>query len=493
MYELDRKLKVKEYMRHYLVLSDLHLCDIEEHPDGWKSYKNQRFIFDDKIVKLLKDFEQEGDPDDERILILNGDIIDFDLVTQTPTDQEVPFSISRREKKRGLKATEVKSIWKLEKVLADHPVFIDALTDFLTASNHKIVYIIGNHDPELHFKGVQQTFVDAVINNADSRQKRINPARLSFEPWFYVQPGEIYVEHGQQYDFYTSYRYVLSPIASKDAPPSIALPMGNLSNRILMSQMGFFNPHASNYILNVYKYLVHWLKYYAFSRRNLVFNWFFGSFAVLWGLWSIKRKVRLNPPDAEALLAQYASQKNVDVKLLRQVDKLKRLPIANRLFRMLREFWIDRAIIAFFMTGGTIALALVPIPLWIKLMVPLTAFPLLYFIYEELAHGETIFTAETKFPNLARQIADIFNVKVVTFGHTHRPILVPLNEGQTYVNTGTWAPICSDEKNEHLAGGYQNTLLLSFDNRELKTIDFSSRMNGKLSEVERKTVAEKED
>ena len=30
----------------YLVLSDLHLCDVEEHADGWKAYKREKYLFD---------------------------------------------------------------------------------------------------------------------------------------------------------------------------------------------------------------------------------------------------------------------------------------------------------------------------------------------------------------------------------------------------------------------------------------------------------------
>jgi len=31
---------------HYLVVSDRHLCDVEEHADGWKGYESARHLFD---------------------------------------------------------------------------------------------------------------------------------------------------------------------------------------------------------------------------------------------------------------------------------------------------------------------------------------------------------------------------------------------------------------------------------------------------------------
>jgi hypothetical protein len=80
---------------------------------------------------------------------------------------------------------------------------------------------------------------------------------VQFGPWFYLVPGEIYVEHGNQYDYYTSFRHVLDPVVDDDGQATLALPMGNLSNRYLMTQMGYFNPHASDFILNAFAYVEH--------------------------------------------------------------------------------------------------------------------------------------------------------------------------------------------------------------------------------------------
>ncbi len=94
-------------------------------------------------------------------------------------------------------------------------------------------------------------------------------------------------------------------------------------------------------------------------------------------------------------------------------------PITSKFYRILRELWIDRLLIVTGMTLGTAALALVPIPLWIKLMVPFCAFPLAFTIYEWLARGDTIFSIEHELPGFARKISQLLRVKVVTFGHTH--------------------------------------------------------------------------
>jgi len=286
----------------------------------------------------------------------------------------------------------------------------------------------------------------------------IDPDRIRFEKWFYYVPGEIYAEHGQQYDYYNSFRYVLSPVITRKRLPTIALPMGNLSNRRLMSQMGFFNPHASDYILNVFSYVTHWLRHYAFSRRGILANWFFGSLAVLGRLLETKRKVLAHPPDQEALLAEQSERSGVSLDDLHKLDALKRMPIATKWYRVVREFWIDRLVIALTMSLGTVALAVSGAPLWVKLMIPLSSFPLLYLIYEWFAHGETIFSHEEDAVKYARKISKLLPTRVVTFGHSHAPTLLPVSRGVSYANTGTWAPVWLSQDPVVLRPGLRNTL-----------------------------------
>jgi UDP-2,3-diacylglucosamine pyrophosphatase LpxH len=444
--------------RRYLVVSDLHLSDVEDHADGWKAYKSSRFTYDEDFARLLAEFVADRAEGDERVLVLNGDVIDFDLVTAVPA--EPAWAVRRTERKRGLDATEDKAVWKLERVLAQHPGFVGALARFL-ADGHRLVYLLGNHDRELHFAAVRRALLDALHAAAGGRG--FAESQLVIEPWFYFVPGEIYVEHGQQYDHYTSFRQVLEPTVQQAGQEAIALPMGNLSNRILMTRMGYFNPHASDYILNMFAYAWHWLKFYAFSRRSLVIPWLWGSLVVISRLLRQRRRQLGAHKRVADLFPAVATRYGIGQDTVRALWDLQDPPITGRLFRIVREFWIDRAIMAVIMTGGTVALALVPIPLWIKLMVPLTGFPLLYFIYEWAVQGESIFTIETKFPEVARKVAALVPVQVVTFGHTHQPRLIPLCSQTVFVDTGTWAPVTRPGAFFELVPGLRNYLVAEFD------------------------------
>jgi hypothetical protein len=444
----------------YLIVSDLHLCDVEDHSDGWKAFKSSRYLFDRDFAALLEGFANNRKETERLTLVLNGDTVDFDLITATPENPLWPVSFS--ERRRGLNATESKSVWKLERVLSHHAAFVDALAEFLSAG-HRIVYILGNHDREFHFQAVQGALVSAIRRRAREKQGDFPDDSIRFEPWFYAVPGEIYAEHGQQYDYYTSFRYVLSPVIKVKKQKRIALPMGNLSNRYLMSRMGFFNPHSSDYILNIFSYVAHWLKKYAFTRRSLLISWLWGSLVVIGKLLWMKRRLLGRPPRMNPLLEQVADRSGLELETVKSLYRLQRPPITSRFFRIIREFWIDRVLLAAVLAGGTVTLALVPVPLWIKLMVPLTGFPLLYFIYEWLARGETIFTVEKQFPKVARKISKLIDARVITFGHTHVPRLLPLSRDVSFADTGTWAPIMQSKDPKKLAPGLRNYLIASFD------------------------------
>lgn len=447
----------------YLILSDLHLCDTEDHADGWKRYKSSRYVTDGELAELLDEFAREANEGHDLCCILNGDVFDFDLVWDVPTDP--PWPVRGWERRRGLAATEAKSIWRLEKILADHGRFLEALCLFL-AQGHRLVYVLGNHDRELAFEGVQGALLAALRDTAAGLGLELPDDPVQFEPWFYYEKDRIYVEHGNQYDYYSSYPFVLDPTFESGGERYLTLPMGNLSNRFLMNKIGFFNPHATDFILNAFAYFMHWWRYYAFTRRSLVFSWLIGSFATLWALLRQKSRTHSEPKGYRERMSALAERAGVEESCLWELEKLRQPPITNRLFRMVREFWIDRVIALLLFVGGTVALALVPIPLWIKLMVPLAAFPTLFFIYEWAARGESLLNVEATLPEFGRHISRIMPARVVSFGHTHQPRLLPLDRDTTFVDSGTWAPMFDRINPEAVEAGLWNFVRVELDGHE---------------------------
>lgn len=448
----------------YLVLSDLHLCDVEEHEDGWKAFKRATFLFDAELDALVEHFVATTSEGTRAVLVLNGDIFDFDIVTETPTD--AAFHVTADEKRRGLHPTADKSVWKLERMLSFHEPFLRTLARFV-GRGHQLVYLFGNHDREFHFPEVQAAFVRALRSAGEDASFADDAIR--FEPWCFHVPGEIYVEHGNQYDGYTSFRHLLWPTIHQRGEVALALPMGNLTNRLLMNRMGFFNPHASDYILNVYRYITHWFQHYAFSKHSIVLEWLFGSITVVKELLDSKRLLMFEPKQSAAELEKAEKRIGLPRATLEALQELQQPPITTRFFGIVRELWLDRVLLVSILATTTLVLALVPIPLWIKLMLPLAAFPLVYFIYEEIVKGETIFTIEHRLPERARAIGAMLDVKVVTFGHSHKPRVIPLDRDLLFVDTGTWAPIMRRLDDKRLVPGYRNYLIADFSTPEPST------------------------
>jgi hypothetical protein len=124
--------------------------------------------------------------------------------------------LRRFERRRGLDATAGKSAWKFERMLEHHPQFLATLAAFV-ADGHELVYVPGNHDREFHFPEVRRTLADALARSASCAGRSLPSESVRFRPWFHYVPGEIYVEHGHQYDMYTTFRHQLWPTVERRA------------------------------------------------------------------------------------------------------------------------------------------------------------------------------------------------------------------------------------------------------------------------------------
>jgi len=448
---------------HYLVVSDLHLCDIEDHPDGWKRHKSSAWIYDDQLDAMIASFEARLAPGDTFTFILNGDIFDFDLVTAIP--EAPPWPVNPLEHSYGLDATAAKSVWKFGRILDDHPRFLATLARLMVAG-HRVVITIGNHDRELWFDEVAALLRDRVATACEATMRdptspAVAPGELVVEPWFFYVAGEIYVEHGHQYDYYSSFRYNLEPIVERRGEAHIALSTGNLSNRFLLSNIGFFNPHATDFILSAYGYIRHWLKHYAFSRRFLILTWFIGSVRALSAILGTRARLERHPPkDYQRHIDAAASRYELPTDTANALYGLRKAPITNRIYKIAREYWIDRTILSLLMVGGTVAIALSGAALWVKLVIPLAVFPLAWFLYAWAAGNDNALTTEFRAHTFAHAIAGIVPVRAVVFGHTHIANAIPLSRGVTFANSGTWAPSwIVDKREEHRfapAPGFRN-------------------------------------
>lgn len=159
-----------------LVISDLHLAGGDHVFDG----------FSEESQSALEGLLAAANPRGPlgragRVeLVINGDCFDF-LATS-------PF-----EKQTTIDASV--ALEKMRLIAAAHPAFFETLRGFLAHDGHRITFTTGNHDIELRFAEIR-AFIAQAIGCEDDQ-------RLAFCPERFYQPlPDIYIEHGNQFDFW---------------------------------------------------------------------------------------------------------------------------------------------------------------------------------------------------------------------------------------------------------------------------------------------------
>ncbi len=167
-----------------LIVSDLHLGDGTSILDCFG--ERQQTAFTGLLAATSMTSHSSNSPfsDAEEVeLIINGDCFDF-LVT-TPYNSNKTTDV-------------VTSVQKIDKILAAHRDFIATLHDFIAIAGRRVTFITGNHDLELCFAEVRTRICAAITGDGTLEDERVHfcPTR------FYRPLPDVYIEHGNNYDFW---------------------------------------------------------------------------------------------------------------------------------------------------------------------------------------------------------------------------------------------------------------------------------------------------
>ena len=167
------------------------------------------FVEEDLFCKVLRAHFEEAKQYNSEI-ILNGDIFDFLKCTY--------------KGKHPRHITEKISLYKLNRMHKAHPKFFKLLRDWMANSpKSRIVFVLGNHDFDLIFPGVQEKLKEFIVGKNESWKERI------IFPGFYYENGIIAAEHGSQLDtfFKVDPQNLVSNIPNKYVQePFLVLPWG---------------------------------------------------------------------------------------------------------------------------------------------------------------------------------------------------------------------------------------------------------------------------
>ncbi|MEQ1664440.1 MAG: hypothetical protein ABL927_03600 [Bdellovibrionales bacterium] len=418
------------------IISDLHLC--EEEPINlkfplWKKYKTSQFFFDDEFELFLEKLNVQSNG--EKIeLILNGD-----SCTSLPSNP--PFYMTWLERRRGLYPQEEKSVYKMKVILSAHKIFAKALRNFIVKGN-RVVFVIGNHDLELHFPEVQEELLKAL----DLPIENLNQVR--FNEWFYISNGDTHIEHGNQYDPYCMAQDPINPYIRKFNKIEIRVPFGNLATKYLINGMGFFNPHLdSNYIMTPKEYVVFFLKYIVRAQPFLLFIWLWGSIVTLFQSFLDRLRPNITDPMTIEDRVEYIARKsNATPRMVRELKELFVAPAASYPSIIMRELWLDRAFLIF---SALIVLyvfflqidKIFNIPIWWA-FIPFFLFMPFFLFYSRSVRSEVHEYKEPR-EHILNLIGMITKVSRVVYGHTHI-VQHEMIGAIEHLNSGTWSPAFSD-------------------------------------------------
>lgn len=428
--------------QHTVIVSDIHLTTAEPvQPKDplWRRYKQRDFFIDRAFCGFLSHIQGKAAGAGPVELILAGDIFDFDGVTQIPGKRD--FHVSPLERLRGLHPEEPKSRVKMQYILQDHPEFFDGLSAFVKGGN-RAVFIIGNHDLELHWPSVQRLVLDAL---------RLTPeeeARVSFSNWFYISGGDTLVEHGNQHDSHSNCQNPVNPRIRGLKRERIRLPFGCYANRLMINGMGYFNPHSERtFRMTTLEYVKFAFGHLLRKEPLLIWTWFWGACAtvVMTAKETLAPEVK-DPLRVEDQIEEIAAKAQTSPRTVRILKEVHCPPMVFAPLSVLRELWLDRAFMvlfgAFFAYQTIAALNLVGnVSYWWMFAVFALFLPFFIFYFASIKPKVTV---DVKYYESAvKLIAQICGVKRVVFGHTHEFVHTSFDTVE-YLNSGTWSPAFDD-------------------------------------------------
>lgn len=223
-----------------LLISDLHLGEAcKEH--SRIEYLKRAGDLDGHVCGFLDHFARQRPDGRPWRLILGGDLLDFLQVTMVPPGTAGEAAVY------GLGTREAESVWKLHRLMERHRDFFVFLAAFVGAG-HRIEIIQGNHDEELFWPAVRDALVEGLVDlyfgdeGHPSETPESFAERIRFNPWFYYQPGLIYVEHGHRFDDFCATPPQLCPLKPQ-AEDELTHPLSYLAIRYFANRQPGFRTH----------------------------------------------------------------------------------------------------------------------------------------------------------------------------------------------------------------------------------------------------------
>jgi UDP-2,3-diacylglucosamine pyrophosphatase LpxH len=410
--------------RDLLVVSDLHLGE----DLGARSVRTERL--EAALVAFLDHHATDGR---SWRLVVDGDMLDLVGAVVLPADAGILAGLHPDDHQYGLGGQPGTAAHKMERVVERHEPVFRALGRFLAAGN-PVSIVIGNHDAELHWAPVQEVMRAALDRFAREAGATGDQAGdVTFHPWFFLEDGVAWIEHGHQYDPYCGFEEVLAPSTDEvEIDPNL----GALLPRYIGTRMT--EPVHDLWGLGFAEYLRFWARQGADRLLGILLAYL----DVFWRMrehWAsrVPERVAARTARARARLRSLARGSKVPEDRLLALRALAPSPIQTELGRIVRALHLDRLLLL--LIGPAL-------PLLVLLVTPWSVQPFAHAVVLALLGGwfaAALIAREPVDPSesmrlVAARIRAVMGVPIVVMGHTHVPTIDQDGRGGTYINTGTW-------------------------------------------------------
>jgi UDP-2,3-diacylglucosamine pyrophosphatase LpxH len=466
---------------NYVILSDLHLAEGKKKATGQIS-RFEGFLFDLPFERLLAHLRERAEQRDHLwTLVFNGDLIDFLRVTSVPDPKRPPRglpNITPTKQKYGLGASAAESKWQLERVVEGHPVFFRALARFLL-EGHRVVIIKGNHDvnwfwPEVRYRFMElmEAFVREIDIPGPQADQRVSDAldRLGFRSWSIYAKKLLYVEHGNQYDPTNSFPNFMYPVLVDPESPvggfELDFPFGSFFIRYFFNKIELRFPAAPHYRnISAFFYTIRRRHLYAFW--HIARNYFPYFFRTLQKVQTRRGPRHREIQEKNLQLVRKIGEEYGDVRTIEKIAALQEAPayenkldfLTTVLKRPAKKFAVALGgliLLSFFwnilsegiLAGGRNLVLKTTLSVIFDYGFILLGLVWLFLILRPSKEGVSPREAEPrKLRDKAARIAEMLDVKYVTFGHSHvEDIWKVPGRDSWYFNTGTWTPFIDEDR-----------------------------------------------
>ena len=427
-----------ERPHNLLAISDLHLgCDLRQ---GVR--RDRPRPSDAALTSFLEFYASHRAGHKRWRLILNGDIVDFVAITLVPGPGEpAPFQVSDEERKFGLVPSEAKCVWKLQRTAERHPTVFDALARFVHKGNS--VHIIrGNHDSEWSWPAVQEELRRILAARSGTSSRKL-PRLVQFHEWFYLEPGFFYAEHGHAHDRYS----VQSDFFRANRGEEMELPLSSKVMRYFVNRYSEQVEVADDVdTWGVKEYLDWVLK--AGNPLRVAADYFVMVWRVIYPVFRQSLKISRafaraaghaipERGDVSAHVRQLLARFQGTEKQAQQLAEIASRPAEQSLFDSMQLFYLDRMLLAALCLICAFTTSLAAEGVWAKALA-LTFVGILFAAMNALLAGKRRTNAHPMLQAAARRVAQVFDVRYVVMGHSHRAVDEAAGNGARYFNLGSW-------------------------------------------------------